>query len=306
VNYGPMVFLAAFFAMASSWFAFVLKPQLQTGQMVPTNTVPAGLSYPAARPGLAQQGLQVYRENGCYYCHSKQVMQESTVFEVILIEAGTNPPALQSAIAHLAPKLAESGKALEDLPKPILASVRKDRADRAVRLLTASGAEAIPWVRPTGPDIARGWGKRRSVAEDFLFDDPVMLGSQRVGPDLANVGVRQPDINWHLRHFYAPTVVVPGSVMPPYSYLFEKRRVGLRPSPNALAGGADLGVGPGFEVVPKPEALALAAYMISLRADAPLFSAPYSVPGTLPPPETIAETNAPSANGGAPTNAPSQ
>src|ERR1039458_8749758 len=61
------------------------------------------------------------------------------------------------------------------------------------------------------------------------------LGSQRVGPDLADAGARLPDANWHLRHLYAPRIEVKGSVMPPYRFLFEKRRVGHSPSPEALA-----------------------------------------------------------------------
>lgn len=316
MNYGPIVFLAAFFAMAGSWFTFVLKPQLQVGQMRPTNTIPAGVTYPVARSGLAQQGLQVYRANGCYYCHSQQVVQEGTVFEVILREPGTNPPALKSALEHLVPELAKGGQALEGLPKPIMRGLTKDRAESAVKLLNASGAQAAPWVVPVGADMARGWGRRRSVAEDFLYDSPAMPGSQRVGPDLANIGVRQPDIQWHLRHLYAPGSVVKGSVMPPYRFLFERRKAGSRPSPNALSGTRELGVEDGYEIVPKPEALALAAYMTSLKSDAPLYSAPFSIASAPTAPAGGAQTNAaPSAgaaqpnvpaNASGPTNAPKQ
>ena len=56
MNYGPLVFLAALFAMATSWLGFVLAPQMQIGQLQQTNTVPATVPYPASRPGLAQQG----------------------------------------------------------------------------------------------------------------------------------------------------------------------------------------------------------------------------------------------------------
>jgi len=33
MNYGPLVFLGAFFALAASWFGFVLTPQLQVGRL---------------------------------------------------------------------------------------------------------------------------------------------------------------------------------------------------------------------------------------------------------------------------------
>jgi cytochrome c oxidase cbb3-type subunit 2 len=139
------------------------------------------------------------------------------------------------------------------------------------------------------------------VAEDFLFDSPVMPGSQRVGPDLANIGIRQPDANLHLLHLYAPQTQVKGSTMPPYRFLFEKRRIRLQPSPEALVLPAEVAPPTGYEVVPKPAAQALTAYLVSLRANAPLFSAPLTVPTAAAP---YNGTNSPAAPGTTTTNAP--
>ena len=102
----------------------------------------------------------------------------------------------------------------------------------------------------TGPDIARGWGRRHSVAEDFLYDDPVQLGSLRIGPDLADVGARQPDANWQLVHLYAPQSVVKDSAMPPFRYLFQVQKIGGEPSPDALVFPKGFGPPAGYEVVP--------------------------------------------------------
>jgi cytochrome c oxidase cbb3-type subunit 2 len=41
-------------------------------------------------------------------------------------------------------------------------------------------------------DIDRKWGERRSAPRDYIFDRPVQLGKERMGPDLANVGKRAP------------------------------------------------------------------------------------------------------------------
>ena len=101
MNYGPLIFLAAFFALASSLCGFVLAPQLQVGQLQQTNTLAGGVTYPLARSGLAQQGLQVYRANGCASCHSQQVGQTGTVCDVVLNEAGTNQPAVIAALLTL-------------------------------------------------------------------------------------------------------------------------------------------------------------------------------------------------------------
>ena len=299
MNYGPLLFLAAFFALAGSWFGFVLTPQVQLGQLQQTNTVPAGVAYPVARPGLAHQGLEVYRANGCASCHSQQVGQTGTVCDVVLTGAGTNLPALVQALLQLKPGWSEpdAKTSLARLPDAVIKGETRDAADAAAKALNVGGAKSEVWIVPTGPDITRGWGKRRTVAEDFLFDYPVMLGSQRVGPDLADVGARLPDVNWHLLHLYAPRFQVKGSTMPPYRFLFEKRRIERARSPDALALPPELAPEAGYEIVPSPKAKALVAYLMSLRIDAPLFVAPLTVAAAPP------ATNAPPASATTATNA---
>jgi len=132
-------------------------------------------------------------------------------------------------------------------------------------------------VRPAGfgTDIDRGWGLRRTVAQDYLRDQPPLLGNLRVGPDLANVSTRKPDPRWHFEHLYNPQKVVPGSMMPPYRFLFEKRRIAGRATEGAL-------VENGFEIIPTDEAEALVAYLLSLQSNVSVFEAP------LPPPPTNA------------------
>jgi len=298
MNFGPLIFLAAFFALAGSWGGFVLAPQLQVGQLQQDKTVGTGTTYPLARPGLAQQGLQVYRANGCAYCHSQQIRQTGTVCDVLLTDPGTNQPALITALLQVKPALAESEARglLAKLPQPVLQGEPKEKADAATKALNAAGGKAQLWIAPVGPDIARGWGQRRTVAEDFLYDYPVMPGSQRIGPDLANVGLRLPDANWHLLHLYAPGHTAQGSTMPPYRYLFQKRKIDPVLSPDALVLPAELAPPPGFEIVPKPEAKALVAYLVSLRADAPLFVSPFTVATPAPESGTNAPAGAPATN----------
>ena len=319
MNYGPLIFLAAFFALASSWSGFVLTPQFQIGRMQQTNTIgSATTTYPVTRPGLAQQGLDVYRANGCAYCHSQQVGQTGTLLDIVLTDPGTNQaatiatllklaeaptnlPAFLTPLAPLDPAGADVDNAtlLKGLPKVFLRSSTREAANAAVKTLNATGAKAQLWIVPVGPDLSRGWGKRRTVAEDCLFDSPVMPGSQRVGPDLANVGTRLPDAQWHLLHLYAPHLQVEGSTMPPYRFLFEKRKIEGPPSPEALVIPAGLAPPPGYEVVPTPAARALAAYLVSLHADAPLFVAPMTVASAA----AATATNSPAASELTATNA---
>jgi len=142
-----------------------------------------------------------------------------------------------------------------------------------------------------GSDLARGWGLRRSLAEDYLFERPVMLGSQRVGPDLANYG-RFADVNGILLHLYAPQFVTAGSVMPPYRFLFEPRKIGLFPSRDAMVLPEQIAPPAGCEVVPRPQARALAAYLLSLRQDNYLFEAPPPMSKTKTVSTNAAPTNA--------------
>jgi len=304
MNYGPLIFLAAFFALAGSWFGFVLTPQMQVGQLQQTNTVPDGVSYPQARPGLAREGLDVYRANGCAACHSQQVIQTGKIAELRITEAATNLETVVKTLAEVKSDLTFE-KLTNSLPLTISLGDDKQKGDSLAKALGTAGAKAEVWIVPVGPDIARGWGKRRTIAQDFLYDSPVMPGSQRIGPDLSNVGSRLPDANWHLRHLYAPSAEIAGSRMPPYRFLFEKRRIERAPSPDALPLAGKLAPEPGYEIVPRPAARALAAYLTSLQANAPLFETPLTLPAPVAPSTNnpAGETNAPAT---AATNTPAK
>jgi cytochrome c oxidase cbb3-type subunit 2 len=83
-------------------------------------------------------------------------------------------------------------------------------------------------VRPKGygADIRRNWGNRRTVARDYMYEYPILLGTMRTGPDLANIGARQPARDWHYLHLYNPQITSAGSVMPRYPYLFRTIKAG--------------------------------------------------------------------------------
>jgi hypothetical protein len=190
---------------------------------------------------------------------------------------------------------------LTGLPRTILRTADKDTVDAAAKQFSGTGARIATRIVPTGPDIARGWGLRRTVAQDYLFDYPVQVGLQRSGPDLSNVGMRLPDARWHLLHLYNPQLGVKGSTMPAYRFLFEERKLkhGQNPPPDAIPWTAtgrffDISkdTGRASEIVPKPEAKALVAYLLSLRADAPLFEAPLT---PFAPGGVASGTNAPAA-----------
>lgn len=118
-----------------------------------------------------------------------------------------------------------------------------------------------------GGDFDRGWGDRQSVARDYIGDRTMVLGTMRTGPDLRNVGDRIPDASWHYRHLYNSRLVHENSIMPPYRFLFETRRIRTEPHPRALSGLGDDEPPEGYEVIPTPRADALVAYLLSRTLD---------------------------------------
>lgn len=118
-------------------------------------------------------------------------------------------------------------------------------------------------VRPLPQDKQFG---RPSAPGDFAFQTPELLGSQRTGPDLTNIGVRQPSAVWQYIHLYNPRAVAPESVMPAYDWLFDvvdKAPQGVTSVPLPKAFAPAQGV-----VVPSHEAEALLAYLQSLKQPA--------------------------------------
>ncbi len=68
------------------------------------------------------------------------------------------------------------------------------------------------------------WGlgaERIAQAGDYVADRPILLGSERTGPDLSQEGGEHPD-DWHAAHFVNPRYPRPNSIMPPFEYLGEE------------------------------------------------------------------------------------
>lgn len=383
MNHGPLLFLSALVSLSLSWFGFIFIPTWQLGGDQPEESVETGQMYPSPRPGLAQQGAEVYRANGCYYCHSQQVTQEQSDFDLSLIAIGPNPAALGRVLSeevrpdlalaaavnalgrlpieikgldrefaeYFTNKLMEAGATIKvatvvaapsaakpgeitapsvdtysviitsagkntaevakvllrirpsfgsgvTLPVVLARGLSKEDLDKINKKLTTAGAKTQVKMNLRGVDMDRGWGRRRSVALDYLYDPVVMVGSQRMGPDLSNIGDRQHSRVWHLSHLYDPRIITSeesnagvDSLMPAYPYLFTKRPRSTPGTPGHQQ--AIRLAGEQFEVVPKPEAEALVAYLQSLRSGPGLVEAPTpKAPAPAAPPAALAPPGA--------------
>lgn len=71
--------------------------------------------------------------------------------------------------------------------------------------------------------------------QEYIWDAPHFLGTRRIGPDLSRVGGKYSD-DWHYSHFFYPRQMVPGSVMPAFTWLFDTTDSNNpRPKPDVIA-----------------------------------------------------------------------
>jgi cytochrome c oxidase cbb3-type subunit 2 len=135
-------------------------------------------------------------------------------------------------------------------------------------------------VRPLSTDTIFG---RAAAPGDFAYQTPELLGSERTGPDLSNIGVRQPSTVWQFMHLYEPRSVVQQSIMPAFPWLFrvvDKAPEGVAAVPVPKQFAPKRGV-----VVPTANGEALVAYLEALKqpdlpgaAGAPAAAAPVTPP----------------------------
>lgn len=144
-------------------------------------------------------------------------------------------------------------------------------------------------VRPLDQDKQFG---RPSAAGDFAYQTPELLGSERTGPDLSNIGNRQPSEVWQYIHLFDPRAVVPQSIMPNFRWLFDvvlEAPEGVTPVPLPKEFAPADGV-----VVPSHDAQALIAYLMSLKQP-PLPGFDNADTGSTTSTSTAAQPSAPEA-----------
>ena len=98
-------------------------------------------------------------------------------------------------IGHLSPQSDEEGTDIYPMPQ-------SGMVERGRRIYVANGciychsqqvrpdyaASDLDRSRDYGTSPQPKWAQRRSAPRDYIFDRPVLLGSERMGPDLADIG----------------------------------------------------------------------------------------------------------------------
>lgn len=139
-------------------------------------------------------------------------------------------------------------------------------------IFIAHGCVACHTQQIRNVDMDKMWGSRPGIPADyagikrtdFWRNTATLMGTERTGPDLTNVGVRQSSMAWNLLHLYQPRAVVEKSMMPAYPWLFTTK-------PEITKGDVEVNVPDKFrkgingKIVATKEALQLVAYLQSLK-----------------------------------------
>lgn len=144
-----------------------------------------------------------------------------------------------------------------------------------LEVYVAEGCVACHTQQVRNIEMDAVWGSRPSMPSDYYYSkdrldvwrqSPSLLGSERTGPDLTDIGNRQSSADWHLLHLYNPRTVVSESIMPSYKWLFETvDSAEVDEDDVVVPVGKEFFDKPGKKVVAGEEALQLVAYLQSLK-----------------------------------------
>lgn len=107
-----------------------------------------------------------------------------------------------------------------------------DQEQRGLEIYVAEGCVGCHTQQVRNIEMDKVWGERPALPSDYYYSkkrldiwrqSPSLLGSERSGPDLTNIGKRQPGEDWHFLHFYNPRIVVKESIMPGYPWLYKEK-----------------------------------------------------------------------------------
>ena len=120
-----------------------------------------------------------------------------------------------AGLIEIIPNFAQASRPIEGL-KPY---TPLEIAGRQVYIKESCNSCHSQLIRPFKSETDR-YGKY-SLSGEYAYDRPFLWGSLRTGPDLHRVGNYR-TTDWHENHMKDPALIVPGSTMPKYPWLFTK------------------------------------------------------------------------------------
>lgn len=140
------------------------------------------------------------------------------------------------------------------------------------RSFIANGCVACHTQQVRNVDMDKMWGDRPGIPADyagitrtdFWRNTATLMGTERTGPDLTNIGTRQPSMAWNLLHLYQPRAVVGTSIMPAYPWMFEVKQE-IDSNDVEIIVPDEFRTGIVGKIIAKKEAIYLVNYLQSLK-----------------------------------------
>lgn len=156
-------------------------------------------------------------------------------------------------------------------PIPSTSNLTEEEAEGKL-IYIREGCVACHTQQVRNVDMDAVFGSRPSVAADYARNKRLnlwqntatLMGTERTGPDLTNIGLRQPSTDWQYTHLYNPRAVVPESVMPSYKWLFIEKNE-LETNDIEVKVPAQFRAGVKGKIVASNDAKNLVAYLLSLK-----------------------------------------
>lgn len=147
-----------------------------------------------------------------------------------------------------------------------------EQAKKGKAIYIANGCVSCHTQQVRNVDMDKIWGERPGIPADyagnkrtdFWRNTATLMGTERTGPDLTNIGVRQPSVDWNLAHLYNPRIVVKESIMPAYPWMFTVKKEPAK-TDMIVSVPPEYLQGKNGKVVARKEALYLVAYLQSLK-----------------------------------------
>lgn len=102
-------------------------------------------------------------------------------------------------------------------PRTVIAHEYTDLQERGRELFYSNGCNYCHTQYVREEDTAMG---RVSEGGDYYFDNPMILGSERTGPDLSYIGRKRSEA-WEIRHWQNPREMSPLSIMASFEFIPE-------------------------------------------------------------------------------------
>jgi cytochrome c oxidase cbb3-type subunit II len=147
-----------------------------------------------------------------------------------------------------------------------------EQAIKGKAVYIANGCVSCHTQQVRNIEMDKIWGDRPGIAADYAVNKrtdtwrntATLMGTERTGPDLTNIGIRQPGIDWNLVHLYNPRIVVKESIMPAYPWMFTVKKDPAKEDV-VVSVPQEYLEGKQGKVVANKEALYLVAYLQSLK-----------------------------------------